>query len=367
MLLVSKICSAILLAVLRLLAGLLPLKVHRKLEKWSSQGGGQNGSRRRDRVEIFLSMFLCFGAGLLLSTCFVHMIPEVRTSFVQASKVGDWPLLELYPFAEVVICIGFFAVYLLEEMGEKMIKHDPPEENAHEMERSKSQSLLGLEIDGHQRKNSNHHSHGDHAHAHGPALSAEEQKSVAAAIRGFLLVAALSFHSIFEGMAIGLQPTLSDVWFLFTAVIVHELAIMFCIGMEMLASKLRVLLYVIYMVELGLITSVGVGVGIVVTEYVHDPSATHLLVIAILQGIAAGTLLYVTFLEVLERERHKPGNGLAKLLAIAIGFFLLTVMETLTGQHDPVTTNSTALPMNSSIVLEEKPFDVSLILNATLS
>lgn len=152
MLLVSKICSAILLAVLRLLAGLLPLKVHRKLEKWSSQGGGQNGSRRRDRVEIFLSMFLCFGAGLLLSTCFVHMIPEVRTSFVQASKVGDWPLLVLYPFAEVVICIGFFAVYLLEEMGEKMIKHDPPEENAHEMERSKSQSLLGLEIDGHQRK-----------------------------------------------------------------------------------------------------------------------------------------------------------------------------------------------------------------------
>jgi zinc transporter 1/2/3 len=39
--------------------------------------------------------------------------------------------------------------------------------------------------------------------------------------------------------------------------------------MEMLASKLRVLLYVIYMVELGLITSVGVGVGILVTEYVH--------------------------------------------------------------------------------------------------
>jgi zinc transporter 1/2/3 len=103
---------------------------------------------------------------------------------------------------------------------------------------------------------------------------------------------------------------------------------MFCIGMEMLASKLRVLLYVIYMVELGLITSVGVGVGILVTEYVHDPSATHLLVIAILQGIATGTLLYVTFLEVLERERHKPGNGLVKLAAIAIGFFLLTTMET---------------------------------------
>ncbi len=246
-------------------------------------------------------------------------------SFVQASKVGNWPILEQFPFAEIVICIGFFAVYLLEELGEKLIKHDPPEETGHEMVPAKSQSLLGLDGG---RRSSIHHSHGDHAHSHGPALSAEEQKSVTAAIRGFLLVAALSFHSIFEGMAIGLQPTQSDVWFLFTAVIVHELAIMFCIGMEMLASKLRVLLYVIYMVELGLITSVGVGVGILVTEYVHDPSATHLLVIAILQGIATGTLLYVTFLEVLERERHKPGNGLVKLAAIAIGFFLLTTMET---------------------------------------
>jgi zinc transporter 1/2/3 len=77
MLLISKICSAVLLAVFRLFAGLLPLKVNRKLEKWSRRGEGQNGSRRRDRVEMFLSMFLCFGAGLLLSTCFVALIPEV--------------------------------------------------------------------------------------------------------------------------------------------------------------------------------------------------------------------------------------------------------------------------------------------------
>lgn len=235
--------------------------------------------------------------------------------------MGNWPILEQYPFAEIVICIGFFAVYLLEELGERLIKHDPPAEERN-VTASRTQPLMGGDVE---RKN--YHSHADHAHSHGPALNVDDQNSVTAAIRGFLLVAALSFHSIFEGMAIGLQPTLSDVWFLFTAVIVHELAIMFCIGMEMLASKLRVLLYVFYMVELGLITSIGVGVGIAVTEYVHNPSATHLLVIAVLQGIATGTLLYVTFLEVLERERHKPGNGLVKLCAIAFGFFALSAME----------------------------------------
>lgn len=97
----------------------------------------------------------------------------------------------------------------------------------------------------------------------------------------------------------------------------------------MLASKIRVVFYVVYMVELGTITSIGVAVGILVTEYVQDPSASHLLAIAILQGIAAGTLLYVTFLEVLERERRKHGHGLAKFMAIFTGFILLSGMEAL--------------------------------------
>ncbi len=88
MLLVSKICSAVLLAVLRLIAGLLPLKVHRTLEKWSRHSEGQHGTRRRERVELFLSMFLCFGAGLLLSTCFVHMVPEVNNSLVISNELS---------------------------------------------------------------------------------------------------------------------------------------------------------------------------------------------------------------------------------------------------------------------------------------
>lgn len=255
----------------------------------------------------------------------------MKTSFDEASKVGDWPIFSEYPFAEIVICAGFFAVYLLEELGKRLVTkndYEPLEEKTtiNLKGSSKCQPLLGS---GNHASRSNYQTHDHHGHSHGSMLNNQEQSSIAAAIRGFLLVAALSFHSIFDGMAIGLQPTLSDVWFLFTAVIFHELAITFCIGMEMLASNLRIFFYVAYMVELGLVTSVGVGAGIIVTEYTQDPSATHMLVIAILQGIAAGTLLYVTFLEVLERERQKSGNGLEKLFSIMTGFFTLTMMEAL--------------------------------------
>lgn len=82
--LVSKICAAILLSIFRLGAGLLPLKVYRKLEKWSEKGDlkaveKRTVNKRKQRVDLLLSIFLCFGAGLLLTTCFLHLIPEVKT------------------------------------------------------------------------------------------------------------------------------------------------------------------------------------------------------------------------------------------------------------------------------------------------
>lgn len=49
---------------------------------------------------------------------------------------------------------------------------------------------------------------------------------------------------------------------------------------------------------------------------------------ATLQGLAAGTILYVTFFEVLDRERKKDtASGLLKLLFTIIGFFFMVTLE----------------------------------------
>lgn len=49
---------------------------------------------------------------------------------------------------------------------------------------------------------------------------------------------------------------------------------------------------------------------------------------ATLQGLAAGTILYVTFFEVLDRERKKDtAPGLLKLLCTIIGFCLMVLLE----------------------------------------
>lgn len=180
-------------------------------------------------------------------------------------------MLEQFPFAEGITCLGFFAVYLFEELGERLMSHRPtkgskrnkknknkmstattatapamtsdeedgPKQHNHisngqhqtslSMERQPTRSRSSSEtsnLDDEDEEQAHHHTHQHHGHSHGPPPLGDlaKQKSLTAAIRGFLLVMALSFHSIFEGMAIGLQSTVNDVWFLFAAVTVHELA-----------------------------------------------------------------------------------------------------------------------------------------------
>ena len=54
----------------------------------------------------------------------------------------------------------------------------------------------------------------------------------------------------------------------------------------------------------SLITPVGIGIGIAVTESSNIEGSF----VAILQALAAGTLVYVVFFEVLEKERVKKHN-----------------------------------------------------------
>lgn len=57
---------------------------------------------RRRRQQFAISNLLCFGAGVLLATSLVHMLPEVR------ENLGD--------SSEVIYCIGFFIVYVVDEL-----------------------------------------------------------------------------------------------------------------------------------------------------------------------------------------------------------------------------------------------------------
>ena len=70
------------------------------------------------------------------------------------------------------------------------------------------------------------------------------------------------------------------------------------------------------------------GIGIIITSN-SGTGSTYFLVVAVLQGLAGGTIIYVVVFEVLERERSKNVSGLAQLFFVILGFCVLMSIEIL--------------------------------------
>lgn len=151
--------------------------------------------------------------------------------------------------------------------------------------------------------------------------------------RGLLAVMALSFHAIFEGLAVGLEMKTTNVWYLFGAIATHKFVIGFCVGIELVSSRTKLSLMLVYIGTFAAVTPIGIGIGILLSA---DPTAiasSGSLVASVLQGMAAGTLLYVVFFEVLQKERANTKNGFWQLASILVGFLLMLTLTLLVG-HD---------------------------------
>ena len=71
--LVAKIASMLILGGFSLFFGLIPIKIVQKFGLSSLDKKTKNST-----AQYALTALNCFGAGVILTTCFTHMIPEVN-------------------------------------------------------------------------------------------------------------------------------------------------------------------------------------------------------------------------------------------------------------------------------------------------
>lgn len=136
-------------------------------------------------------------------------------------------------------------------------------------------------------------------------------------IRGLLIVLALSVHELFEGLAVGLEDETANVWYMFGSVAAHKVVIAFCIGVELLVHKTKSWLLIVYVFIYAIVSPLGIGVGIWLSN--GGDNESYLIASVILQGLASGTLLYVIFFEIL--AKHK--EGIIQYVAVVVGYFLM--------------------------------------------
>ena len=84
--LVAKILSMVILGGFSLLLGLVPMKL---VEKYNLKETSTDNKKENKKVTTFKHLALtalnCFGAGVILTTCFTHMLPEANEALEQSS------------------------------------------------------------------------------------------------------------------------------------------------------------------------------------------------------------------------------------------------------------------------------------------
>jgi zinc transporter 1/2/3 len=142
-----------------------------------------------------------------------------------------------------------------------------------------------------------------------------------------------------EGLAIGLQEHPRSVWVLLFGVGAHKLLIAFCIGMEMFTSSKGTLRTAcIYLTTFAVMSPIGIAIGLGVTEEISNNPGVQASVIGILQGFAGGTLIYVTFFELLNEQSEKvksmpPIYSFLEWLCFTLGFVTMLVTDSAFGDH----------------------------------
>lgn len=349
---VPKVCSILILPLTSAVAGMLPITLSQYFYKNAE-------SREGTTFDKVMSFFLYFGGGVLLCTIFLHLLPEITENVetLEAKKVMKKFVLS---FPELVLCFGFFLMFLVEEVMHSYLStptgtdvaadRNGIDKSVFVVEKTDT-CLKAKDDDGHTsctehehinfdgNKNyhscAEHHCHAvengavnhyhEHSHEHGHShLPVDLSKSV---FYGLLTVLALSVHELFEGLAVGLEPKASMVWYLLTAITCHKVVLAGFIGVQLVVTRVQRNIAYMYVIAFALTSPIGIVIGLYLST--RSPEDETLTMISVtLQAMATGTLLYIVFFEVYAKQfgTYKL-PGVMKVLSSVIGFVFMSFLQ----------------------------------------
>ncbi|XP_035274551.1 zinc transporter ZIP1 [Anguilla anguilla] len=285
-----KIGALVGLLLLTLFIGFIPVRM-----KWFRETSGT------ETHKVLLSFISCFAGGVFLAACLLDIIPDYLSDI--GAELDARGVDTSFPVQEFIMAMGFFLVLILERIVLNCTGRRGEE----------SAPLLGQTGHGHG------HGHGTND-LEGSAQHVHVDLQAHSSFRSFILFLSLSLHSVFEGLAIGLQSTESKVLEICIAILVHKSIIVFSMSVKLVQSAVKPLWVAAYVGVFSVMSPLGIAVGISVMEAQLESSA---LIQSVLEGLAAGTFIYITFLEILPHELNSPERPLLKVLFILLGFSVM--------------------------------------------
>ncbi|KAL6072924.1 Zinc transporter ZIP3 [Balamuthia mandrillaris] len=139
----------------------------------------------------------------------------------------------------------------------------------------------------------------------------------------YILALVLSIHSVIEGLALGVESTVSQTTLLLIAIASHKWIEAFAFGTSFVKEGVKLKSWVGILAIYSTATPIGIGIGIGLNSALSGRSA--FIAEGLLESLAAGTFLYVAIMDILSEEfeaasskKMRYGMGLAMLLGVGL-------------------------------------------------
>ncbi|XP_028768202.1 zinc transporter 11 [Neltuma alba] len=268
--------------------------------------------------EGFLVLGTQFAGGVFLGTAMMHFLSDANETFEDLTN-------KEYPFAFMLACAG----YLITMMADCVIASIFAKQSSDMNGVGADVELRGAEAGKGSSNGLTSQSQHQVHHAHNlanPALT-----SASSLGDTLLLIIALCFHSVFEGIAIGVAETKGDAWKALWTISLHKLFAAIAMGIALLRMMPNrpLLSCAAYAFAFAISSPIGVAIGIVIDATTQGPVADW--IFAISMGLACGVFIYVSINHLLAKgyipqNPTKADTPTLKFLAVSLGIAVIAVV-----------------------------------------
>ncbi|KAJ8491732.1 hypothetical protein OPV22_013453 [Ensete ventricosum] len=267
--------------------------------------------------EAFLALGTQFAGGVFLGTAMMHFLSDSNESFEDLTDKD-------YPFAFMLACAGFAITLLADCVISVVVARGRSVQDVENEQGSSHQSKQGTTGGVSQSQQQVGHGTGDHS----PASLLRDASSLGDSI---LLIFALCFHSVFEGIAIGVADTKADAWKALWTISLHKVFAAIAMGIALLRMMPNrpLLSCAAYSFAFAISSPIGVAIGIIIDATTQGRVADW--IYAISMGLATGVFIYVSINHLLAKG-YKPRKPVAadtpfiRWFAVVLGIGVIAVV-----------------------------------------
>ncbi|XP_008782534.2 zinc transporter 10-like [Phoenix dactylifera] len=271
-----------------------------------------------------------FGAGVILATGFVHMLPEAEESLADAAMPARaWTEFPFAGFAAMVAALGTLA---LDFIGTTFY------ERKHGAEKGKQKAeRVGVwsPSPGSDEFNDDAmHIIGVHAHAaaHGEVDGGGVSSHVRHVVVSQILELGIVSHSVTIGLSLGVSQNPCTIRPLIAALSFHQFFEGFALGAYISQARFSSLKEAVMACFFALTTPGGIGLGLSAASFYDPDSPTAMAAEGLLDSISAGILIYMALVDLVAADfldRLKNGSTSLRVgsyIALFLGAGLMSLL-----------------------------------------